>query len=271
MKVVWTTDTHFDHLKPEQVEQACHEMCALKPEAIFITGDVSEARLLVLHLTIVDKSVDVPVYFVLGNHDFYHGSIGEVREQVRQVCFNSKHLRYLTLETQPVEIKPGTFLMGHDGWYDFRHGLGIPQKFIMSDWIYTDDFAMTVQRFGGQYFVDGPKIIEICQNLAQQAVSHIDRIAPQIPDAKQLVFLTHVPPFLKASRHEGKQSEPAAASVFSCKIIGEKLIEIANRFNNIHVFAGHTHSKADIKIGHNITCQVQKANYGEIRYKLIEL
>ena len=54
-----------------------------------------------------------PIYFVLGNHDYYFGSIDKVRKAVKQLCQERPNLHYL----------PGEHLLGDDaeGTVDSSH------------------------------------------------------------------------------------------------------------------------------------------------------
>jgi hypothetical protein len=50
-----------------------------EPEALFLTGDIAMANTVETLLQRVRAAIAVPVLFVLGNHDFYRGSVTEVR------------------------------------------------------------------------------------------------------------------------------------------------------------------------------------------------
>ena len=43
-------------------------------------------------LTEMATAFEVPLYFVLGNHDFYRGSIAGVRDSVAKLCATSERL-----------------------------------------------------------------------------------------------------------------------------------------------------------------------------------
>ena len=47
-----------------------------------ITGDIAESDSLGTSLMVMDALVGRPIYFVLGNHDFYHGSVAATRSAV---------------------------------------------------------------------------------------------------------------------------------------------------------------------------------------------
>jgi predicted MPP superfamily phosphohydrolase len=69
----------------------------MEADCFAITGDIGEARSIERYLRLLESSLQRPIYFVLGNHDFYHGSIVLVRERVRNLCKTSANvgLNYL--------------------------------------------------------------------------------------------------------------------------------------------------------------------------------
>lgn len=77
MKLLWLTDIHFGFLA-RLAEQA--------PQAVLLGGDLSAAPRLAEDLESIGAALQVPIYFVLGNHDFYYGSIKKVRNQRFSGC-----------------------------------------------------------------------------------------------------------------------------------------------------------------------------------------
>src|ERR1700737_2061617 len=129
MLLAWLTDIHLNFLEPPEVEKFLGEVRAAGPDTVLLTGDISDARDVVHRLAQLEAAIERPVYFVLGNHDFYGGSIHEVREAVRQLCRDRPNLHYLT-GADPIELVPGTGLIGHDGWADARFG-DYERSFVM--------------------------------------------------------------------------------------------------------------------------------------------
>lgn len=84
-----------------------------------ITGDISDSTKLIFHLKILEAEIKRPVYFVLGNHDFYHSSIKKVYKEVSNLVSNSKNMSWLT-EMGIIEINSDTAVVGHDAWADGR-------------------------------------------------------------------------------------------------------------------------------------------------------
>jgi predicted MPP superfamily phosphohydrolase len=86
MKIAFCTDIHLDHLKETKARDFIRAIVAAKPDAVISTGDMSGATELNVHLGWFREILDgIPLYFVLGNHDFYRGSIAGVRHQFRKL------------------------------------------------------------------------------------------------------------------------------------------------------------------------------------------
>ncbi len=47
-----------------------------------ISGDIAEATSIELILKEMASTIQKPIYFVLGNHDYYRGSINDLRSTV---------------------------------------------------------------------------------------------------------------------------------------------------------------------------------------------
>jgi hypothetical protein len=82
----------------------------LPADAFLLGGDVGEAPNVARFLNALDNRLGRPVYFVLGDHDFYRVSIVGVRRKVEALCIACPNLLWLprsgmvplTDETRPV-------------------------------------------------------------------------------------------------------------------------------------------------------------------------
>ena len=79
--LAWITDPHLNFLDQEAVYSFCAALAQEKADAFLITGDIGEAPNVAVYLNILDNHLGRPIYFVLGNHDFYRGSIAQVRAE----------------------------------------------------------------------------------------------------------------------------------------------------------------------------------------------
>ncbi len=151
-RVVWLTDLHLNFVGLERVEQFLDEIIATESASVLIGGDVGEAETLATYLAQFDSRLKRPIYFVLGNHDFYKGSIPVVREAIRQLCREHPDLHYLT-QLGVIELTPRVGLIGHDGWADARYG-----DYENSDVILTD-YAL-IAELAGHFQLDRRPTLE---------------------------------------------------------------------------------------------------------------
>ena len=96
MRLVWTTDLHLNHVPSDAWERWVASVQRQQADGLLISGDISEADDVAAHLQRIVESVALPVYFVLGNHDFYGASIGSTRQNVIRAVRECDRLHYLT-------------------------------------------------------------------------------------------------------------------------------------------------------------------------------
>src|SRR5689334_11638471 len=94
-KLAWVTDIHLNFLRKEEIRDFCSDILKSKPEALLITGDISETPHLEKHLNLLAENLQIPIYFVLGNHDFYFGEIAQVRQEMTTLTNKSSFLKWV--------------------------------------------------------------------------------------------------------------------------------------------------------------------------------
>ena len=72
-RVAWLTDIHLDFLQPPEVDAFWDAVAAANPDAVLLGGDVAEAPTVIQFLEQMACRLSCPVFFVLGNHDYYRG------------------------------------------------------------------------------------------------------------------------------------------------------------------------------------------------------
>jgi predicted MPP superfamily phosphohydrolase len=226
-----------------------------KPDILLLGGDTSDSRYLVAHLQLIETELKVPTYFVLGNHDFYHGSISQIQKNVMQLTRQSVYLAWLT-SMDIVELTPSTALIGHDSWADGRYGDYYRSSLMLNDYflikeltnLNQDDRLRMLHRFG------------------DAAANHFKKLLPLACQSyREILLLTHVPPFREACWHEGHLSDDEGLPHFSCKAVGEVLLEVmqAHPACNLTVLCGHTHSSGIARILPNLMVFTGEAEYGK--------
>ena len=72
-RLAWLTDLHLNFVTPGHVDRLCRAVREAGADAVLLGGDIGEAPDVVEHLEGLDARLGLPIYFVLGNHDFYRG------------------------------------------------------------------------------------------------------------------------------------------------------------------------------------------------------
>ena len=255
-RLAWLTDLHLNFLPYARVDEFLGRVDALEPDAVLITGDISEALDLDNMLQHIDQRIDRPVYFVLGNHDFYHGSIREVRAFATRLCEGAAgRLTYLTALAEPVELTPTAALVGHDGWADARLGDYERSLVMMNDYRLIAELAAHGKRDRWP----------ILQALGDEAAEHVRTILLNaLARYPHVLLATHVPPLREACWHEGRLSDDEWAPHFTCKAMGDAILEIMRDYpdRKLTVVCGHTHSPGQCRPLANVESLTGGAKYG---------
>src|SRR6185436_716495 len=96
-RVLWLTDIHFNFLKPVQLEKFYQQIKDGQPDCILISGDIGEAPRLKYDLQQLESRLPYPIYFVLGNHDYYGASFADVESLMHLMTHSFSRLHWLQL------------------------------------------------------------------------------------------------------------------------------------------------------------------------------
>ena len=253
-QIAWITDIHLNFLSQDEVTMFLGQLDQCGSDAILIGGDIGEAQDVVGFLGQIETRLQRPIFFVLGNHDFYGGSIYGVRSAVRELCENSDYLSWLP-DAGVVEVEADTAVVGHDGWADGWFGDYQNSPVMLNDYILIEDFKG----------LDKDSRLQRMRSLGEEASHHFRKVLPAALHQYQQVFLlTHVPPFREASWHEGGISDDDWIPHFTCKAVGEVLVEIMKAHPNreLTVLCGHTHGEGEAQILENLRVLTGGAKYG---------
>jgi predicted MPP superfamily phosphohydrolase len=253
-RLAWATDIHLNFLDDAAILHFCHTISAEKPDALVITGDISEAPHIERHLAMMATALERPVFFVLGNHDYYRSSIAHVRQRVRELCERTRHLVWMNAVSL-VPLSARTALVGHDGWADGRCGDWSGSRIVLNDYLHIDELA---------HLKKSVRLARL-QGLAEEAAGHLARAAAEaLQSYGRVVVATHVPPFEGACWHEGRISDPDWLPHFSSRIIGEALAEVmrSRPDKEMLVLCGHSHGEGSFDALPNLKVLTGGAEYG---------
>jgi len=261
MRLAWLTDIHLEFAGDAGVTSLLQEVTAAHPDVVLVGGDVGKSASVFSYLRRLAAGFGVPVHFVLGNHDFYGGSIKGVRGQAEQFSREHDGLSWLS-RAGVVGLTENTALVGHDGWGDGGFGNAATTRVMLNDFMMIEKLRTP----GHQRRLDALKV------LGEEAGAHFRAILPEALDRYQhVVVLTHVPPFAEAAWHEGKQSDGDWLPYFACRAAGEALMTAMKSHpgRRMTVLCGHTHGAGEYAPLPNLTVLTGGAEYGQPRLQRV--
>ncbi len=269
---LWITDVHFDFVPEGRRRRFVQSLAEQRPEAVLLGGDIAQADSFADYLRELGDAVAAPIYFVLGNHDYYRGSIAAVRKQARALHHENAQLVWLPA-AGVAALSKTTALIGHGGWGDARAGDYDATTIVLNDYLLIEDLRQT--------FHDSPptlpppldprailtdRLREKLEQLGDEAAAHLRHTAAEaLTWAKEVVVLMHVPPFREACWYQGRTSDDNWAPHFVCAAAGQALREVMQSHpeQQMTVLCGHTHNPGRAEILPNLTVLTGGAEYGE--------
>jgi Icc-related predicted phosphoesterase len=254
MRAIWLTDLHLNFAAAGPRREFYQSLRACAADAILLGGDIAEAPSLAQYLAELEAATEQPIYFVLGNHDFYGSSFAAVRREVRTLVKSSERLIWLT-EAGVVALSQTTGLIGHDSWADGRLGDGAASGVMLNDFLLIQELRTNSQ---AELF---DRLGEIGDRAAREAEANL---CEALRRYRRVIFLTHVPPFREACWHEGRISDSDFLPHFTCKAMGDMLVRRMEEHPDceLTVLCGHTHGQGAVRVGQNILVRTGGAEYG---------
>lgn len=257
MKLIWLTDIHLNFIDENARQKYYREIVKAHCDGILISGDIAEATSTEDILKEMANYIKKPIYFVLGNHDYYRGQINEVRRAMHTLTKMQPYLFWLPA-SDIQKLDNDTLLVGQDGWADGRYGDYANSNVVLNDSrMITELFQ---EKILGKYQLL-KKMQELADADAKCLKETLFKAVEQGP--KKIIILTHVPPFKETCLSMEKISDDNWLPYFSSKIMGNVLIKIAQQNPTIEflVLCGHTHSRAFYQPLSNLTVRVGRAEY----------
>jgi len=257
MNLAWLTDIHLNFLESNARKKFYEEIVNTHCDAVLISGDIAETPSLADLLSEMANQIKKSIYFVLGNHDYYRGTVDDVRKTI--ALLTKTHEKLFWLPASGIQLLTNnTILLGQDGWSDGRLGDYQNSKVSLNDSrMITDLFQKKI--------LGNSQLLEKMQQLADtDAVALQNNLAQAISQhPKKIIILTHIPPFKEACSYNGKNSDESWLPFFSSKATGDVLMQVANNNPSIDflVLCGHTHSENYYQPIANLIIKAGKAEY----------
>lgn len=257
-KALWYTDTHLNVAFPWAKQRFVKQILDEEPQAVFLTGDISNGIKCCGDLEYLARKVPCPIYFVYGNHDVHYASIKVIHQELRFLCKKYDNLFWLT-DLDPIKLNDTTAVIGTEGWYDGLVGDPKHLKYS-SDWFLVSEF-----RELPSHEVRLEKFREMAQHSANLISS---KLQSALKNHDTVYLLTHFPPWKEAIRELGvfKFTEKFWYPFNINITMGKSIENVMGQYpeKKVIVLAGHTHTPVRITVANNIECIVGRAKYTNI-------
>ncbi len=259
MKLAWLTDIHLNFLDANERKNFYLEIINTRCNGILVSGDIAEAPSIKNILQELAIFIKKPIYYILGNHDYYRGQVDAVRNEMRALTESNEYLFWLPA-SESLQLDENTFLVGQDGWADGRLGDYHNSQVVLNDSRMISDLFQ-------EKILGRSQLLTKMQQLADYDASQLKEqlIGAAIQCPQRIIVLTHIPPFKEACLHEGKMSNDDWLPYHASKASGSVLMNICTEHPNIDflVLCGHTHGKATYHPFPNLTVEAGHAEYNK--------
>jgi len=266
MKLAWLTDIHLDCVEDvfESLDDLQRKISPV--EAVVISGDISVGPHVTSHLGMLEDAIRKPIYFVLGNHDYYFADILGTRRRVVDACRSMSFCRYLGA-LPCIKVGPKSVIIGSDGWYDALNGNVDKSDMLMNDWIKISDFHSAIKNTPTGKSINKEDIKAIAREICKASVNHVAKGIKSVASyVDSVLIITHVPPFAESYASDKFSGIPREHVLpwYTSMMMGEMLKTAAKTYQHIQftVLSGHTHGSFEGDILPNLHAKVGKSQYG---------
>ncbi|KKN04201.1 hypothetical protein LCGC14_1099930 [marine sediment metagenome] len=266
LELCWANDLHLDHAHHEKISYFARKVNERETNVVLLGGDISNGVTIIPHLEYLSKVwVGKQIYFVLGNHDYYGSSFTEVWSNVDKCVLEHSNLHWLD-GNGPIKLSDKTALVGNGLWCDWKAGSKEKSSIWINDYTLIEDLRFEGAPYNTIAFMSTWEKVGFYARLhANQLMDDFDKALEQ--GFKNIIVLTHVPPFHEGSFFDGKVQDDDWATHFVCWIAGVKLKErvIKHKDVQVTVLCGHTHGFCEVDILPNLHVINGKAKYNHPR------
>lgn len=255
-KYLWYTDLHLNWSLPGTRTRFIADIKEQDPAGLILTGDISHGLTICRDLKFLASNLDIPIYFVLGNHEYLFRNMSKLHVKIKQLTAEYSNLHWMTesgILTLKSKSEEKTAIVGTEGWYDGRFGNYNLLKYTL-DWMLIPELRKLSSM---------QERIAKFRSLADASASFIkEKLIEALKTHDCVYIITHFPPYVEASEHYGLLHKLWKAYNIN-SIMGRTIEGVMEQYSNkkVIVLSGHVHRATYINIAHNILCLVGDAKY----------
>lgn len=252
--IAWLSDIHLDFLDKARRRAFYQTILDAGVDGVVISGDICNGHYLEKYLTEMAKIIKVPIWFTLGNHDYYGSNVKAIRKKLKSLCIKQPLLKWLHKEGV-IALSEEIGLVGVDSWADGRAGHYWESNVELADHRLIGDLKG----------LDAAGRLKVIQGFANEAEEILRRsLNSALTQFKTVFVVSHVPMFYEAClgpdrRVSGSLWMPHYVWHQGGVAIGEVLQN--NAHGRVIVLSGHTHSDIRLRIDDRISIWVAPAEY----------
>lgn len=260
-RAAWLTDVHLDWVEEAGTRALAAQVRDTGAEVVLLTGDIADGAASETYLGLFAEVLARPVYYVLGNHDYYGRPIPETRRETEALARGNPWLE--RLQGGPARTLGQVALVGVDGWSDARLGDFQGSPVWLRDYLEIPELV----EVGGELRWDQGARRALADRLGELGAAEATALREALDELEepvQVYVLTHPPPFQEACWHEGRTADADWAPHFTCGAVGAALREYAEAHPEVlvTVLCGHTHGAGEYRAAENLLVRTGGAEYG---------
>ncbi|MDA0938964.1 MAG: metallophosphoesterase [Proteobacteria bacterium] len=101
-------------------------------DSVVLSGDIAEATSIKLILKEMANTTQKPIYFILGNHDYYRGGINDARSKMTSIT-KAEPFLFLLPASGLQKLDKDVVLVGQDCFADGRYGDYTNSRVVLND------------------------------------------------------------------------------------------------------------------------------------------
>jgi predicted MPP superfamily phosphohydrolase len=255
MKLAWLTDTHLNLINLSVRQEFYQKIINTQCHGVLISGDIAEAPCLEDILKEMMCFIQKPIYFVLGNHDYYRDEVNQIRKTMIALTKEQDNLFWLS-GSDLQQLSKDTFLVGQDGWADGRLGNFNDSRVELNDSLLIADLFQAKILGRSQLQTKMQQLADLDASQLQEKITQA-----LIKKPKTVIVLTHIPPFKEACWDNGKIASDDWLPYLASKASGDVLMSLCTKYHDVDflVLCGHSHSQAKYSPLPNLKVEVGSA------------